>query len=78
MVPDDRKYTQEHEWILIEDGVGAIGVTEFGAFVEILPGHRHEFACRILCDPAIHLRTWLVPRRQFELHAGPRSLNDLG
>lgn len=31
MVPDDRKYTQEHEWILIEDGVGAIGVTEFAA-----------------------------------------------
>ena len=31
MVPDDRKYTQEHEWILIEDGVGTVGLTDFAA-----------------------------------------------
>jgi glycine cleavage system H protein len=50
MVPDDRKYTQEHEWILIEDGVGMIGVTDFAAgelgdivFVE-LPDPGSEFS----------------------------------
>ena len=50
MVPDDRKYTQEHEWILIEDGIGTIGVTEFAAgelgdvvFVE-LPETGSEFS----------------------------------
>ena len=50
MVPDDRKYTQEHEWILIEDGVGTIGVTDFAAgelgdvvFVE-LPEPGAEFS----------------------------------
>lgn len=50
MVPDDRQYTQEHEWILIEDGVGTIGVTEFAAgelgdvvFVE-LPDAGTEFS----------------------------------
>lgn len=50
MVPDDRKYTQEHEWIQVEDGVGTIGVTEFAAgelgdvvFVE-LPETGSEFS----------------------------------
>jgi glycine cleavage system H protein len=50
MVPDDRKYTQEHEWILVEDGVGTIGITEFAAgelgdvvFVE-LPDAGAEFS----------------------------------
>jgi len=50
MVPDDRKYTQEHEWILIEEGVGMIGVTDFAAgelgdivFVE-LPEPGSEFS----------------------------------
>ena len=49
MVPDDRKYTQDHEWILVEDGVGTIGVTEYAAnelgdvvFVE-LPEEGSEF-----------------------------------
>jgi len=31
MVPDDRNYTPEHEWIQIEDGIGAIGITDFAA-----------------------------------------------
>ncbi len=50
MVPDDRKYTQEHEWVLIEDGVATIGVTDFAAgelgdvvFVE-LPEVGSEFS----------------------------------
>ena len=50
MVPDDRKYTQEHEWVLVEDGVGTIGVTDFAAgelgdvvFVE-LPEVGSEFS----------------------------------
>jgi len=50
MVPDDRKYTQEHEWVLIEDGVATIGVTDFAAgelgdvvFVE-LPETGSEFS----------------------------------
>ncbi len=31
MVPQDRKYTQEHEWILVEGSQGTVGVTEFAA-----------------------------------------------
>ncbi len=31
MVPNDRKYTKEHEWVMLEDGVATIGVTEFAA-----------------------------------------------
>ncbi len=31
MVPNDRKYTKEHEWIQVEDGVATIGVTDFAA-----------------------------------------------
>jgi len=31
MVPDDRKYSPEHEWIEMADGIGTVGVTEFAA-----------------------------------------------
>jgi len=31
MVPDDRKYTQEHEWVRIEGDIGTIGVTDYAA-----------------------------------------------
>ncbi len=31
MVPDDRKYSQEHEWILQEDDIATIGVTDHAA-----------------------------------------------
>ena len=31
MVPNDRKYTKEHEWVQVEDGVATIGVTDFAA-----------------------------------------------
>lgn len=31
MVPGDRKYTQEHEWIQVDGGNGTVGVTEFAA-----------------------------------------------
>lgn len=31
MVPADRKYTQEHEWIMVDGGIGTVGVTEFAA-----------------------------------------------
>lgn len=50
MVPDDRKYTQEHEWVRIEGEVGTIGVTDFASnelgdivFVE-LPEVGDEFS----------------------------------
>ena len=50
MVPDDRKYTQEHEWVLIEGEIGTVGVTDFAAselgdivFVE-LPEPGSEFS----------------------------------
>ncbi len=49
MVPDDRKYTQEHEWIQVDGDVATIGVTDFAAnelgdvvFVE-LPDVDEEF-----------------------------------
>ncbi len=27
--PSDRKYTKEHEWVKVDDGVGTIGITDF-------------------------------------------------
>jgi glycine cleavage system H protein len=50
MVPDDRKYTQEHEWIQIEGDTAIVGVTDYAAnelgdvvFVE-LPEPGDEFS----------------------------------
>lgn len=31
MVADDRKYTQEHEWVMVEGDVATVGVTEYAA-----------------------------------------------
>jgi len=31
MIPDDRNYTQEHEWVQIEGDVGIVGVTDHAA-----------------------------------------------
>ncbi len=50
MVPDDRKYTQEHEWIQVEGDTATVGVTDYAAnelgdivFVE-LPENGDEFS----------------------------------
>ena len=50
MVPDDRKYTQEHEWVLVDGDTGTIGITDYAAgelgdivFVE-LPDAGSEFS----------------------------------
>ena len=29
MVPNDRRYTKEHEWVRVEGGVAAMGITDF-------------------------------------------------
>ncbi len=31
MIPDDRKYTQEHEWVQVEGDIGMVGVTDHAA-----------------------------------------------
>jgi len=31
MVPDDRKYTEEHEWVQLEGEVAMVGITDFAA-----------------------------------------------
>lgn len=31
MVPNDRRYTKEHEWVLVEGDIATVGVTEFAA-----------------------------------------------
>jgi len=31
MVTDDRKYTREHEWVMVDGDVAIIGVTEYAA-----------------------------------------------
>lgn len=31
MIPDDRKYTQEHEWVQVEGDIATIGVTDHAA-----------------------------------------------
>ena len=28
-VPNDLKYTKDHEWVKIEDGIATVGVTDF-------------------------------------------------
>ncbi|MBO4879740.1 MAG: glycine cleavage system protein GcvH [Clostridia bacterium] len=28
MIPTDRKYTREHDWVMIEDGVAILGITD--------------------------------------------------
>lgn len=50
MVPDDRKYTQEHEWVQMDGDTGIVGVTDYAAnelgdvvFVE-LPEVGSEFS----------------------------------
>ncbi|MBU8870259.1 MAG: glycine cleavage system protein GcvH [Gemmatimonadales bacterium] len=50
MVPDDRKYTQEHEWVQIDGDTGTVGLTDYAAgelgdivFVE-LPEVGDEFS----------------------------------
>jgi glycine cleavage system H protein len=29
MVPSDRRYTKEHEWVKVEGGIGTIGITDY-------------------------------------------------
>jgi glycine cleavage system H protein len=31
MIPDDRKYSQEHEWVQLEGEIGIVGVTDHAA-----------------------------------------------
>lgn len=28
-IPEDLKYTREHEWIQVEGGIGAVGITDY-------------------------------------------------
>lgn len=50
MIPNDRKYTREHDWVLIEDGIAKLGITdhaqsELGDIVYVeLPAVDDEFA----------------------------------
>lgn len=27
-VPEDRKYAESHEWVLVQDGIGTVGITD--------------------------------------------------
>ena len=51
MIPTDRKYTRDHEWVLIENGIAKIGITdhaqaELGDIVYVeLPEVGDEFGC---------------------------------
>ena len=31
MYPEDLRYSREHEWVRVEDGVASVGVTEYAA-----------------------------------------------
>lgn len=31
MTPNDRKYTREHEWVMVENGIAKLGITEHAA-----------------------------------------------
>ena len=28
MYPENYRYTKEHEWVLVEDGIGKVGITD--------------------------------------------------
>ena len=28
-IPDELKYTEEHEWVRIEDNIAVVGITDF-------------------------------------------------
>lgn len=50
MIPDDRLYTAQHEWLKVEDGEAVLGITDFAqqelgdvVFVD-LPAAGREFA----------------------------------
>ena len=50
MIPDDRLYTAQHEWLKVEDGEAVLGITDFAqkelgdvVFVD-LPAPGQEFA----------------------------------
>lgn len=51
MIPTDRKYTRDHEWVLIENDIAKIGITdhaqaELGDIVYVeLPEVGDEFGC---------------------------------
>lgn len=50
MIPDDRLYTEQHEWLRLEDGEAVLGITDFAqqelgdvVFVELpAPGQAFE------------------------------------
>lgn len=51
MIPNDRKYTRDHEWVMIEDGIAKLGITDHAqealgdiVYVE-LPNVDDEFTC---------------------------------
>ena len=31
MYPEELRYSKEHEWVRVEDGIGTIGITEYAA-----------------------------------------------
>ena len=31
MVPEDLRYTKDHEWVRVEDGVATVGITQYAA-----------------------------------------------
>lgn len=51
MIPNDRKYTRDHEWVMIEDGIAKLGITDHAqealgdiVYVE-LPNVDDELTC---------------------------------
>ncbi len=51
MIPNDRKYTRDHEWVMIEDGIAKLGITDHAqealgdiVYVE-LPAVDDELTC---------------------------------
>ncbi|HEU5324128.1 MAG TPA: glycine cleavage system protein H, partial [Methylomirabilota bacterium] len=29
VIPPDLRYTKEHEWVLVSDGIGTVGITDY-------------------------------------------------
>lgn len=62
-IPEDLKYAESHEWIRIEDGVGAIGITDHAqqeltdiVFVE-LPEVGRQLAAKEQCAVVESVKT---------------------
>ena len=84
MIPRDRKFTKEHEWVLVEDGVASIGLTDFAqhslgdiVFVELpVVGDAVEAGGRLAVVESVKAAAGEVVEVNAELEDAPERINE--